>query len=176
MSLARVIFVDIDGPMIPSYMYLGNIYASHERDFSVHAVKALNEFCERTSAQIVFNSFHNYQTSVHRAGDGEVLKNDENLRDAATRNGILSKYIHSDWRTKYAKLGALDRIQSRHGAIVNWMDEHPDVNDWIAIDDADFTVLAAGKQILIDFDYGFTVKELNVALQKFNSRPLLIGV
>lgn len=174
MSLARVIFVDIDGPMIPSYMYLGNTLASYERNFSPYAVKALNEFCERSGAQIVFNSFHNYQMSTHRAGDGEILSNDENLRDAATRNGILSEYIHSDWRTAYAKIGASDHQKTRHGAIMQWMDAHPNVNDWVAIDDADFTVLAAGKQILIDFDYGFTVKEMNVALQKFNSRPLII--
>lgn len=170
-TLPRVIFVDIDGPMIPSYMYLGGAHPSYERNFSPYAVKALNEFCERTSAQIVFNSYHNYQTSCNRNADGNIVDNNELLREAATRNGILREYIHRDWRTLYGQSRPqLTRIE----AIWEWVSSHPETTNWVAIDDADFRDHAGKQQILIDFDYGFTVKELNQALELFNSRPVLI--
>ncbi|QIG70654.1 hypothetical protein EVB91_098 [Rhizobium phage RHph_I1_18] len=175
MDLPRVIFVDIDGPMIPGGMYLRSMGASYERLFASHCVDALNAFCERTSAKIVFNSYHNYQTTCDRIGD-DFVNNGENLRKAAVRNGIISDHIHTDWRTEYAspetrKLSGV--TLGRYDAIQRWLTAHPDTTDWIAIDDADFRAYAGDKQILIDFDYGFTIKEMNVALAKFNAKPFL---
>lgn len=49
----RIIFLDIDGPMIPGTRYLINRSCSFDRDFPAETIAVINEVCHRTGAKIV---------------------------------------------------------------------------------------------------------------------------
>jgi hypothetical protein len=135
----KIIFLDVDGPMIPLRMYyLGSkMFDSNILSFTYDpvAVGMINTLCENNDAQVVFNS-------AHGASPIEVM------RHQGTINGL--KYLHEDCKTNYPDLG------SRYDAIDEWLINHENqgIEDWIVIDD---TVVYKSKQILIDYKYGITM-------------------
>ena len=155
MKHQNIIFLDIDGPMIPSSCYLAyGVMASFERRFSPLAVACINRLCHETKAKIVFNTTHN-----RFYGD--------KLVDEAIREGIKKGFIHpTSPKTKYPELN--NRLEAIH----LWIKENPEKPvRWVSFDDAD----VGENNILIDFDYGVGVKEINQAMKILNKgTPVII--
>lgn len=161
-DLQKIVFLDIDGPMIPSYVYLKNLNCSmsdERREFCIYCVLAINRLCEQTDAKIVFNTYHNrhYPTQVGT------------IRDDAIANGVLERHIHEEWKTEYPN------THNRYDAICNWIRKNGEA-DWIAIDDADFTDRAGARQILIDPHQGFNIPAFNVAADLFKTKGFVMLV
>lgn len=178
----RIIFLDIDGPMIPSYCWLWPLLPvnpSFGRNFSPLCVAIINELCDNIGAEIVFNSSHNpveqsriCQTTII---EGAIIKKEvsiaENLKEAAIRNGIPETNIHKDWKTTYGS-GWGSKI-SRKLAINTWLTDHPEVDKYVAFDDVDFTA-EENNLVLVDYDVGLTLREYNSAVAIFGGKPIII--
>jgi len=158
----KIIFLDIDGPVISSGCYFHDMYCSHERTvFNTSATGIVRKLCQMFEAKIVTNSSHNYHNVRSR-----TLKDD--LINIAN---IPEDYFHNDWRTKYPsneddhpdfkddnfmtthpRMRAIDKWQMKNGSV-----------DWIAFDDANFT--NNKRLFLVDFDEGITYKQFRSVME-----------
>ena len=133
----KIIFLDIDGPMIPLRMYyLGARIFDYDKGSFVYdpvAVGMINKLCEENNAKVVFNSAQ---------GENPI----EVMRHQGIVNGL--KYLHEDCKTDFPK------IENRYAAIIEWFKKNGDVKNWIVIDD---TIVYKPKQIIIDYDIGITM-------------------
>lgn len=155
----NIIFLDIDGPMIPAVMYLSDNLCGIERRFPVHTIAVLNEMCRKTEARVVINSTHN-----RSFGDDIPL-----ITDALISHGFKAGYLHPEHRhTRYPDL-------PRKEAVKNWLNAHfnPDTDDWIAIDDVDFLHEYKGHEhpnmCWVEPDLGIGIKHLNQVCRKFGA-------
>lgn len=154
-EVTKVVFLDIDGPMIPSTMFLIDRMCSFDRKFPATTIAALNELCARTGVKIVFNTTHNNPSSG-------VLDIDK----AIVAHGLGECHLHpSDRHTLYPRL-------ARDVAVKEWLARHPEVTDWIALDDARFT--DDERLIWVDPDAGLHVGHINHAIQMMGGKPCLI--
>lgn len=136
----RIVFLDIDGPMIPSGMFLIEKQCSFDRMFSRIPVAVINHLCEESGAQIVMNTTHN----LH----GGTMLSD------VVREGIKEKYLHPTApMTTYPQ-------NNRWWAIQMWVQDNGPIDQWVAIDDAPFT--KDERLILIDFNQGLHPGHYNV--------------
>ncbi len=92
-------------------------------DFDKKAVKVLNEVLKLTGAEIVVSSDWRYHASLKELGEYYL------------EQGISKKPIGftEDLRGKPVKMGDLERLRSLE--IKNWVEKHPEVTNWVAVDD-----------------------------------------
>ena len=114
--MKKIIFLDIDGPMIPARAYFLPKQSFIVTQFDPCATGMLLHLIKLTNARIVMSSVHRMQGKDH------ILKLFE-------QNGIPSKHLHRDWHT------SLDQSLSRTEEIQSWLDDHQDIDYYIAIDD-----------------------------------------
>jgi len=152
--MQKILFLDVDGPLIPSGMYVINKMCSFERTCSPIAVAIVNKLCKNAEASIVLNSTHNI--------DGEKAK------EELIREGLVASYFHESWKTAYPnKFSGGSRME----CIEEWIEDHGEA-DWIAFDDSHFT--DDERLILIDFDVGITLRHYNMAGEIWGISPILI--
>jgi hypothetical protein len=153
-GLAPVIFLDIDGPMIPATMFLIDRMCSFNRNFPATTIAVVNDLCKRTGAKIVFNTTHN--RPFNGVPDIDV---------ALVEQGLNAAHLHDDKHTLYPSI-------PRDVAIKEWLARHDEVEAWVAIDD----VLCADPEhmILVDPDAGVHVGHLNDAVRILGGKPCLI--
>lgn len=158
----KIIFLDIDGPMIPATMYLIDQYAGFRRIFPETTVAVLKRMCENTGAKLVINSTHN--TCIEsREVDGFTI---HTVEETLKRNhGFTDDHFHPDSRTRYP---AVNRLT----AVTDWLALHPEVTDWVAIDDNNFT--DNERLILVNPDTGIGVDVLNKVCEKLGGKPTYI--
>jgi hypothetical protein len=144
----NIIFLDIDGPMIPSAMFLIDQNASYGRKFSPICIAVANEMCRVSNANIVFNTTHN--------------RDADELREAIYTQGLNPGYVHSDSHTRYPNVG-------RGLAIKEWLANHPEVERWVAIDDV--KCADGDNMILVDPDVGIHVGTLYQVCNVFGGTP-----
>lgn len=138
--MQRIIFLDIDGPVISTPQHFMDYGCATKRSIvNTNAIGILNRLCNRAEAKIVTNSSHNYFDT--QTGD---------LRADLIRHGIKSEHFHDDWRTKYP-YHSKPMYHSRESAILEWQDRNGEV-DWICFDDIQFT--ESNRLMLVDFDRG----------------------
>jgi hypothetical protein len=148
MKTNRILFLDIDGPMIPAGCYfIYGMHASMKRKFSPISVGIVNELCHQAEAKIVFNTAHN--------SDGERVIED------AVREGIKRGHIWSgNAQTRYPN------TESRLTAIEHWIQENIDQEKtrlkWVGFDDFDYK---HQNLVLVDFDVGLTPVHMNRAIE-----------
>lgn len=150
-KLIRLIFLDIDGPMIPSGMFLIDRDASYKRVYSPIAVGVINHLCHETKAKIVFNTTHNMFDNPFT--NKSVI---EDSIDQGIKRGHL---FNNGSKTKYPDIPRLDAIKL-------WLKEHEMTEEnavWIAFDDVDFK---HDNLILVDYDVGLTPQHLNEGIKK----------
>lgn len=115
--MANVIFLDVDGPMIPvRAAYLPNQTYIHSM-FDPIASSFLNKLLEDSRAKLVISSTW-------------ALKGRDMIVDLLTKNGIDPNVLHVDWTTPRTP-----NFRDRSGEIRGWLDAHPDTTHWVAIDD-----------------------------------------
>lgn len=143
--MTKIIFQDVDGPLIPLRMYFGG-----NRPFDVNAgsfiydpvaVAMINHLCSQYGALMVYNSAHNENSP-------------ENMKHQATRNGLVHQ--HEDIKTNFDVLHDF----GRHAAIKEWLSRHPEVTDWIVIDDMPVYL---PKQVHVNYSIGMTIEDFQRA-------------
>lgn len=151
----KVIFLDIDGPMIPASYFLVDNMASWNRRFPSTTVAVINRLCERTGAKVVFNTTHNLP-----------FEGVDDIDVALEKQGLDRDYIHAtDLQTKYPGL-------ERDLAVKEWLDRHPEVTRWVALDDIQFT--DDERLIWVDPDAGLHLWHLNTAIEKLGGQKVLV--
>ncbi len=155
----RIIFQDIDGPLIPLRMYFsGNRPFANDPGSFVYdpvAVAMINHLCEQFGAKVVFNTAHN-----------------ENPPEIMFKQGHFNgfKHLHDDIQTDYETLISA----GRHSSIKKWLEKHPEVTEWIVIDDV---LVYEPRQILVDYTLGMTLKDFHDSQRLFGYNPSpIIGV
>lgn len=161
--MQRIIFLDVDGPLIPSPLYFLDTNMSVGRSiFSTVAVGLVVKLAKDANAKIVFNSTHN----DHSFEDPLTAK-EWTLRHDAIRHRIPEDLIHEDWRT-----GFPNKIQRKFSessgpvrlrAIEEWISRNGET-EWVVFDDEP---IRSERAILIDFDRGITVDEYLRARELF---------
>jgi len=116
----KVIFLDFDGPMVPfRASVLGWIDNRTER-FDPVAVETVKRLADESGASIIISS------SWRTCGYDRMVK-------ILELNNIKKEYLHEDWATKdLVKHSMVDRPIE----INEWLSRHPEVDDYIIIDDA----------------------------------------
>ena len=142
----KIIFLDIDGPIIPITVdpYDSLFRLKHNYD----SILYLNNLCFRTGAKIVTNSMHNYEDF-----------RDGTLKDDLIKWGIKPEYFHDEWKTifphiDYSKVTSKVRGIGRLIAINHWLSFY-DTDKWVCFDDRLFTDLPN----LIHIEDGLGIKE-----------------
>jgi hypothetical protein len=143
MNLPNIVFLDIDGPVIPTPLYYLDRSCSIRRSRMDHSALGWIVFVlKAANAKLVTNSSHNYH-------DVDYL-DDRSLKHDLMAHGIPKDYFHEEWRTKfgthYGREGTI-----RMAAIEEWIIRNG-CDNWVVFDDMQVT--DNGKQVVIDFDKG----------------------
>lgn len=133
----KIIFLDIDGPLIPTRQFICNHYAGVSDTFDAVAVDLIKNLLLDSDAKVVVSSSWPpllAQNAFAKAG--------------------LSEYFHEDWRTPR-------KFSSNHYHEIGlWLENHPEVTHWIAFDDMP-TPKPGG--ILVDLDDGILIEHFRHA-------------
>lgn len=140
-----IIFLDVDGPMIP-----GRLYYKHDAHYSIEeglfkydpvAVDMINTLCDETGAKIVSNSAHN-------AG-GAIL-------EQMIFNGLHHGFIHPDYKT-----GFPNNPSNRAEAIGDWYNKNKLImKNYCVIDDEPVQLK---NLVQVDFRIGMTMDSFELA-------------
>lgn len=145
--MQRIIFIDIDGPIINTPCYYVDSFASIQRSvMNTQAIGYVNRLALLADAKIVTNSTHNYHT---------VKETDRNLRDDLIRWGLKASYVHDDWRTEFPWPDWADGqpIHRRLKGIMGWQEKNGQA-DWICFDDEPFIDKNDPRLMHVDFERG----------------------
>lgn len=122
----RIIFMDVDGPMIPTRLHqpIGGLYKYPMFEdgktliWDSEFIEKLVPFCQEHAIQLVFNTTHNWTGP-------------ENMKRTAIMNGIPVDIIHPSIVTEFP-----DQIDVRSTAIERWIDANvTDFIQWVVVDD-----------------------------------------
>jgi hypothetical protein len=153
--MSKIIFIDIDGPLITGDLYDTDPYCSYTRSMvNMDSLSRLKKLIKQTGARLVTNTMHN-----------EQVVNGRTIRDDLIRWGIGEDCFHEVWRTIFPRIDYTN-AGSRRGigrmiAIDRWLAEQGP-HDWVCFDDRNFT--DDQRLILVDFNKGIGDVEYNAAL------------
>lgn len=156
--MQKILFLDIDGPLIPSRMYKA---PGQTRPwvtmFDPAAVGMLNTIADKTGCKFVVHSSW-VRTTMHY---DMLPKTNTPVLDHMINQGILADYFHDDWIAQYTFSG------NRWHAISDWIIDQDNKVDYLILDDAimppDFP-LDKARQIIVNFDEGFTYAQFQYIL------------
>jgi hypothetical protein len=155
--MQKIIFLDIDGPIINLGCYGIDNGCSHKRSvMNQSAIGFVNLLCHKTGAKVVTNSSHNPHSvdkfKLDPVSFEKVRCGATDLREDLIRHGLKAENFHKEWRTGYPlKMSGVN--SHRLDAIDLWQVENGEVN-WIAFDDCIFT--QDPRLIVVDFNNGIT--------------------
>lgn len=173
----KIIFLDIDGPVIPYGCYFVNRDASYQRVFSNTAIGYVKKLLELSDAKLVTNSMHNFYDRSNEDDYNNGLSYDINfysLKDDLIAAGISSDTFHDDWRTELS--GSKPGPNPRLDAIYGWIKKNEFYGEdkiWIDFDDEDFAP-ELDCCINIDFNNGITFENFSKACKIFNVKVPVI--
>ena len=158
--MQKILFLDIDGPVIPATQAFINRHASWERMFAPQCIAIVKHILDQSGAKLVTNSTHNQETPHLNGG--------RTLREDLIAAGIQAELFHPVWKTQYPNIsGSLRRLD----AIELWQAENGQA-DWIALDDANFT--DDERLVLVDFDCGLTVADFNKVAKRWGFTGFMV--
>lgn len=140
----KVIFLDIDGPMIPYTSFLFNTYASFDQALDDRCCRVLQKIIDASGAKIVFNTTHNTMLYPSEMYNCPGLINQFEAAGFGT-------HIHETICTSYPGL-------DRRTCIMQWQHMNGFDGDWVAIDDAK---IDHERAYLTDADLGIGIGEYN---------------
>lgn len=135
----KVIFLDIDGPMIPVRAQLIQQTAGAARTFDPVATSLLLDLIKKSSAKLVISS----TIGVHGY---------DHCCSMLDQNGISPSMLHQDWITP-RKMSSY-RIHE----IVWWLDKHPETTHYVAIDDEQLDIDWVKFAVQCDAYEGFSFR------------------
>lgn len=153
-EVTKVIFLDIDGPMIPATVFLYDKMASWGRRFPPTTIAVVKTLCERTGAKIVFNTTHN-----------QPIPGIDDIHMAISKAGVDGEHFHEDRHTLYPQI-------DRALAVKEWLSRHPEVTNWVALDDVHFT--DDERLIFVDSDAGLHLGHLNLAIDQLGGKRVIM--
>jgi hypothetical protein len=119
-------------------------------NFNKKAVKVLNEILEETGAEIVVSSDWRYHASL------------EELQKYYTDQGIIkgpigrTKFTHEidkqKWEKHFRNYAKLE--EERSFEIKTYLEEHPEVTSWVAVDDLNMGKFQKEGDLEFEFDWG----------------------
>lgn len=168
----NIIFLDVDGVILP-WDAEDPLSAYNNKNFAetilpIHPLELFNKLAAENNAKIVVASmwrFHDKDLMSH------IHKSDKNyvpfdLRKFLTNSGLTAEF-HEDWHTPMPdKLGELINGVPRGLEIFRWLKEHPDVDNWVSVDDdsSGFANLGIRQHLAKINPYkGFTDKDYETA-------------
>lgn len=141
----RIIFLDIDGPMIPVRSYYLPNQTTPATVFDPIATAMINALIDETGAKIVISSTHR-------------LKGRQHVFDMLTANGISLNHVHHDWST-------MRRMTSRSDEIVDWLNRHAgEVTHYVAVDDE----LLEVRAVRVSSINGIGLEQYEQIIEKLN--------
>jgi hypothetical protein len=145
--MSKILFLDIDGPVITTPCYFIDPECSMQRTvMSTHAIGYIKKLVREFGALVVLNTTHN----IHDIED-PLTSRMRTIKDDLIWWGMKEDEFHPDWKTEYPNpYGAKFSENRRARAVKNWLEKNGD-HEWIAFDDEFFD---AGNQYVIDFDLG----------------------
>lgn len=145
--MSKVIFLDFDGPMIPLRAYwLPNQTKPLVSVFDPVAVSLVNKLIEDSGAKIVISSTWRFQGN-------------EKITAVLSKNGIDPTHLHKDWETP--RKFTSQRIHE----IKWWLDDHPEVTHYVAIDDETLNIEFVPNAVLADAYEGLSFRNYLEARQ-----------
>lgn len=112
----RIVFIDVDGPLIPGRAYILKSENAH-RSLEPIGAEFLKSICSRCEAKLVACS--------------TWASNKERFFKLFNDGDISESWFHKDWKVEYPHCDL-----TRQEAVKKWLDEHPGVEEYIIIDDA----------------------------------------
>lgn len=142
--MEKVLFLDIDGPMIPRRAFYLPKQTLVVSKFDPVAVALLNSVLDKTGAKLVVSStWGNLGIEV--------------VKPSFEENGISWDQVHQDWVTP-RKL-----TDSRVHQIRMWLDKHPGIDLWASLDDENLDL--DGRNVHVSFDDGMLLKHYHKLLE-----------
>ena len=135
----RCIFLDVDGPMIPVRAYFLSNQTKPASVFDPCATAMLLRLLEDSGAKLVISSTW-----------GQFGK--DRCEELLAKNGIDPSYLHEDWVTPRKMSSA------RYHEIKWWLDKHPEVTHYVAVDDENLPVDWIEHAVLCDGQEGFSFR------------------
>lgn len=137
--MSRVIFLDFDGPMIPVKSYMLPEQTKSATVFDPCATAMLLRIIRDSEAKIVISSTHGKRGLEH-------------VQKVFTQNGIDLSHLHEDWVTP--KKMSSYRIHE----ICWWLDKHPEVTHYVAVDDEQLDITWVPNSVQCDAYEGFSFR------------------
>lgn len=126
---SRIIFLDIDGPMIPVRAWVYEKVTGKDDAFDPVAASFIRRLLDQTDTQLVISS----TWRLHGKQCVEAL---------LAANEIDPDRLHDDWRTPRLA------DQTRSDEIRDWLDRHPEIQHYVAIDDESLDIVKVPKATL----------------------------
>ena len=146
----KVIFLDFDGPLIPMMCHYPEQRALDEKAWPA-CVAELNRITESTGAKIVVSS-------TWRRGGYEYVR--DLLRKWGVRGEVIGITPILDSRS-----GLVYVAQQRGSEIGEWLLAHPEVTEFVILDDDDDMGTHINSLILTPFETGITREHAEKAIE-----------
>ena len=147
----NIIFLDFDGPVIPARMWLveSRNNSADRATFDPAAVAMVKKLLCEAKAKLVISSTWS-------------LLGYPSIVNILERHGFNTDDLHKDW-TSWANNNLPRWLQ-----IKMWVENHLEVEKWIAIDDAPIAERLGTHAIEVSFDNGMLMEDYQKARQYFN--------
>lgn len=109
-------------------------------NFDVKAVKVLNKILEETGAEIVVSSDWRYHANLEELGD--YYESQGIVKRPIAVTDRFKDIFPKEWTSLRFRA---DLELERSMEINHWVENHPDITHWVAIDDLDMSVDYLGK-------------------------------
>jgi hypothetical protein len=138
-NVTKILFLDIDGPLIPARLYFNGSPRPHSTGggwaYDPVAVGMIATLVERHGIQLVYNSSHN------DSGKDYIYHQ--------ALNNQLADWLHVDFMTTFPH-----QTYERAEGITKWLQEHMEVTHWASVDDFP---LQLPNAVQVDYNAGMTL-------------------
>jgi hypothetical protein len=143
----KILFLDIDGVVLPGRAYgIPGQTKPIVKTFDPCSVALLNSICEQGGYKIVIHSSW-LRYWIPSDGEGGV-------KGHCIEEGVLAKHFHE------TEPECSGQIHWRYDRVIEWLDRHPEVTEFVILDDepCEEGWVHQSRLINTDFDEGITVE------------------
>jgi hypothetical protein len=110
-------------------------------NFDKKSVKILNEILEETGAEIVVSSDWRFYATLEELGD--YYTSQGIIKRPLAVTGMFKDLFPREWSSLRFRA---DLELERYMEIQHWIDEHPEITKWVAVDDLDMSIEFLGDR------------------------------